>query len=201
MKHESHKTRIAIIREHVTAWRRDMDWSRETAATEIVAAHERIGGPAATNITFDKSGDAFAAAKRHADRIWRWLDDESKENNLLPANFENSILAAMPVSRRVHCVSDLLESLDVSVTERGAVADGHLSVELLAQCIKEDGESQVAFAHLIESATDADFSLAEREAVESIAMKTRLLDEIRAARAAAREAPVRVPGPLVRAVR
>jgi hypothetical protein len=135
MRNPSHKTRISIIRAHVAAWRKTEDWSREAAATEIVEAHERIGGPAATGITFEKSGDAFATAKKNADRIWRWLDDETKDNNLLPANFENSILAAMPIERRVELLNEILYEIDCAARARAGDSNAEIDPRELVQTI------------------------------------------------------------------
>ncbi|WP_250501947.1 hypothetical protein [Caballeronia sp. AZ7_KS35] len=135
MRNTSQKTRIAIIRDHVAAWRKELDWSREAAAVAIVEAHERIGGAKATGITFECSGDAYVTAKKHADRIWRWLDDESKDNNLLPVNFENSILAAFPIERRVQVMNEILAQIDCVARARHHDAAVHLDAREFMQLI------------------------------------------------------------------
>ncbi|SAK65723.1 hypothetical protein AWB80_03098 [Caballeronia pedi] len=135
MRSESHKTRIAVIRDHVAAWRKEQGWSREAAAMAIVDAHERIGGAAVTGITFESSGDAFTTAKKNADRIWRWLDDESKDNNLMPANFENSILAAFPMERRVDVLNEILSQIDCVARARHQKSSADLNVQHVMQVI------------------------------------------------------------------
>lgn len=110
------RTLIAIIRDHVEDWRRENAWSRETVADQIVQAHDMIGGPRLTGIVFDPpTRDTFERMRVNADRIFRWLDDATKEKNLLPANFIWSILAALPIERRIHLADDLLHPVGLSV--------------------------------------------------------------------------------------
>lgn len=75
---------ITILREHVEAWRKSNDWSRESMADLIVKAHEDIGGPAFSGIRFDPpTKDAFERMRVNADRIFRWLDDSTIAASLL----------------------------------------------------------------------------------------------------------------------
>lgn len=110
MPHATHKkTALAIVREHVEDWRRANRWSRETLADQIVQAHERIGGPSLTGIKFEPpTTDTFERQRVNADRIYRWLDDVSKDKNHLPFNFLPSILSALPDERRLQLVEELL---------------------------------------------------------------------------------------------
>lgn len=97
MRNNPHKTRIAMYRECVEEWRKREGWSRETVCQIIVEAHERIDGPATTGIRFEPpTTDTYERQKVNAERIFRWLDDVTKDKNLLPANFEASIEEAMP---------------------------------------------------------------------------------------------------------
>ena len=114
--HTSHsKTAITVVREHVEDWRRAERWSRESMADQIVQAHERIDGPRTTGIKFEPhTTDAYERQRVNADRIYRWLDDHSKDNNLLTVNFLPSILAALPEDRRLHLAEDLLGPLGLA---------------------------------------------------------------------------------------
>lgn len=87
MRNESHKTLIGILREHVADWRRAAGLSSASAIDMIVAAHAHLGGPAVTGIRFDVHTDEFQRMKNNSDRVLRWLDDETKDTNFLPANF------------------------------------------------------------------------------------------------------------------
>ena len=119
--HTSHsKTAITVVREHVEDWRRAERWSRESMADQIVQAHERIDGPRTTGIKFEPhTTDAYERQRVNADRIYRWLDDHSKDNNLLTVNFLPSILAALPEDRRLHLAEDLLLADDHRVEACG----------------------------------------------------------------------------------
>lgn len=176
MRNESHKSRIAVLRDHVGAWRRDARMSREAVALHIVEAHNASGGPERTGIQFESgSGDQFTAAKTYADRIFRWLDDETKDNNLMPANFENSILLALPMDRRLACVDELLRPLGLG----GRCLDGDeqqgLAVADVQEMMREDAESQVACVAVVGGdASPLMLERAHREVVESIEAKVRM---------------------------
>ncbi len=99
MRNESHKTLIGILREHVADWRRAAGLSSASAIDMIVAAHAHIGGPAVTGIRFDAHTDEFQRMKNNSDRVLRWLDDETKDTNFLPANFVFPSSPACPTTR------------------------------------------------------------------------------------------------------
>ena len=101
------RTPIALIRDHVEAWRRDNRWSRET-----------VGFDRLTGIHFDPpTKDAFERQRVNADRIFRWLDDSTKDKNLLPMNFAWSILAALPAERRLALADALLFPVGLGALE------------------------------------------------------------------------------------
>ena len=109
------RTPIAIVRDHVEAWRRENRWSRETVADVIVGAHERLGFDTMSGIHFDPpTRDAFERMRVNADRIFRWLDDSTKDRNLLPINFLWSVLAALPAERRLALADALLAPVELS---------------------------------------------------------------------------------------
>ncbi|MDZ4313652.1 MAG: hypothetical protein U0989_02580 [Azonexus sp.] len=117
MQRATHPSPIAIISDHVEAWRRDNRWSRETVADQIVQAHSRIGGQTFTGIAFDPpTSDTFERMRVNADRIFRWLDDRSKDKNLLPFNFFWSIAAALPTDRRALLINDLMHPIGLRVS-------------------------------------------------------------------------------------
>ncbi|MDO8933358.1 MAG: hypothetical protein Q7U97_13270 [Rhodocyclaceae bacterium] len=118
------RTPIAIIRDHVEAWRRDNDWSRETVAQTIVEAHERLGLNRLTGIKFEPpTSDPFERMRVNADKIFRWLDDHTKDRNLLTVNFLWSILAAMPVDRRLALADALLAPVGLVAGEEDIGVD------------------------------------------------------------------------------
>lgn len=116
MQRATHPSPIGIVRDHIEAWRRDNRWSRETVADQIVQSHIRIGGPVYTGLTFEPpTTDTFERMRVNADRVFRWLDDTTKDKNLLPFNFILSVLAALPEDRRVLLVNDLLHPVCLHV--------------------------------------------------------------------------------------
>jgi hypothetical protein len=120
MQRETHgsRTAVTIVCEHVEDWRRENRWSRETAADLIIQAHERTGGACRTGIVFDpQTQDAFERMRVNADRVFRWLDNATKDSNLLPINFLWSVLAALPLDRRMRLVNELLAPVDLASRE------------------------------------------------------------------------------------
>ena len=154
MQRATHPSPIAIVSDHVESWRRDNRWSRETVADQIVQAHNRIGGPKFSGITFDPpTTDTFERMRVNADRVFRWLDDTTKDKNLLPFNFHWSIVAALPEDRRVLLVNDLMHPLGLQVTAAGdddaeptaaEIADNFRSV------VEHGAQASVAVSQLLD---------------------------------------------------
>lgn len=163
MRIKSHaNTLISIIRDHVEAWRKANGWSRETTAQAIVEAHERIGGPAITGIHFDPpTKDTFERAKVNADRIFRWLDDATKDTNLLPLNFTTSILEAMPMDRRMPLVNDLLRPLGLATRVMPKVDEGDATVMLFKGIVGSAGQAQSAMADLLDGVDPGELERAQ----------------------------------------
>lgn len=184
MRHEAHsnKTFIGIIKAHVIEWRKREGWSRETVVQVIVETHEKLNGPANTGIRFEpNTNDAFERQKVNADRVFRWLDDETKDNNLLPVNFVQSIMAAMPMDIRMHCADELLRPLGLHAGCIEKNDNGVLNATThLVKIARETSEAQGAVASLIDGATPAELQQADRELAEAE-------EAIRAARADVRQ--------------
>lgn len=183
MRNTSHKTMIATVLEHVNAWRKQNGWSRESVVQAIVEAHERIGGPANTGIRFEpQTLDTFERQKVNADRVFRWLDDATKDNNLLPANFLPSILAAMPLETRLHCLDDLLRPLGIAGRPIGESDLHNLNaVALLRSMLSENSEAQQAVAELVDGASREELLNAQRQLAESAEATQRALAAVEAA--------------------
>lgn len=169
MRNGSHKSLIARVLEHVTACRKAAGWSREAMAEVIVEAHAKIDGPGATGIRFEPpTTDTFERAKVNADRIFRWLDDSSKDTNLLPANFLPSILAGLPMDARVALVNEILGPVGLVVRRLdNEGADCLSATRHLVTISKEVAEAQSAVATLIDGATVPELQRAERELADA----------------------------------
>lgn len=160
---------ITIIRTHLEDYRKEKGWSRESLVQEIVEAHERNGNDKISGIQFEpKTSDPFGRMKVNADRVYRWLDDQTKDNNLLPSNFVRSIYSALPIDRRVRLLNDLLRDQGVTVSSVVGGVDFN-PVNLLQSIIKEAGEAQSAMAALCDGATRDELLVAQREITEAVA--------------------------------
>lgn len=149
MQNSTQKSFIAMLADCVDAWRKRCGMSQATVVDEIVKAHERICGPQITGITFEPNSDEYNRMKANSDRVWRWLDDKSKDRNLLPANFIPSVLAAMPVDVRIAFLDDVLRPLGIATRSlAGQGVEDINPTALLCATIQEDAESHQAIAAL-----------------------------------------------------
>ena len=128
---------------------------RDTVAAEIVETYYRMGFDRVVQVDFQRGGSNVSREmKTNGERIWRWLDDVSKDTTLLPSNFLPVVLAAMPLDLRVGCAQELLAMCGLTVGICGSqLASDNLHV-LLLQVLKEGGEANVAFASLLDGAAD-----------------------------------------------
>lgn len=167
MQRATHPSPIGIIRDHIEAWRRDNRWSRETVADMIVQAHVRIGGPVFSGIVFEPpTTDTFERMRVNADRIFRWLDDTTKDKNLLPCNFLLSVLAALPEERRVVLLNDLLAPLALQVEASGEgdadVTQAEL-VDSFQSIVEHSAQATVATSQLLDGIVPGEIEYAEKK--------------------------------------
>jgi len=165
---DSTQTLIGAVRAAVQAWRKREDWSRETVCQEIVSTFTHLRGEVPTRIKFDpNTQDVYDRQRIIAERIYRWLDDESKDNNLLPANFLPYILAALPVDLRIACADGFLGCSDLSVRLVSHEAEDSLTIAL-QHMAKEGGEALSAMTNLLDGCTPDQLSNAQRELTEAV---------------------------------
>lgn len=183
MQHRTHaRTLIAILRDYVEEWRKANGWSRESVADMIVQAHERLGAPRATGIHFDPpTRDAFERMRVNADRIFRWLDDVTKDRNHLPANFIPSLLYALPADLRMHAVDELLRPVGIGC--RVAVigvdgAEGESWSVILRGMLTESSDASVALSNLMDGVAPGELERAQKELTEAIAVFTHALEAV-----------------------
>ncbi|MGK5080486.1 hypothetical protein [Janthinobacterium sp. HLX7-2] len=175
MRNDSHKkTLIAILREHVSAWRKDVGLSSYSAINVIVQAHDDIGGPSATGIRFEPHPDEYQRMKNNGDRVLRWLDDETKENNLLPANFVLSALAGLPPAERMDCLNELLHRFGLCVRSLETAEEIGLGLADVCEMASADAEALAAVAAAIAQPTQANVELALRRTARADEKKARV---------------------------
>jgi gas vesicle protein len=175
------QTLIGLVREQVSQWRREMGWSREAVSDEIVQAHARIGADEATGIVFDPPArDLVSRMKVNADRIQRWLDDETKDSTLLPANLLPSVLAALPMERRLHLLNQILGPLGVEVRSAEEIGADETVSEMIRDVAKEGGEAVAALAGIRSESSQAELQAALKEVQEAREASTRAERGLRA---------------------
>lgn len=162
MRIESHKSKLATLLNYVGEWRK-REGSRETVAQLIVEAHIALGNNNLPKMEFDTHGDTFTVWKNAADRIFRWLDDATKDTNFMPANFEDSILAAMPEDLRLAYLNDWLGRFGMKAKGiYGEQVEG-CAVHHLKTLSKESAEATSAMADLLDGGTESELARADRE--------------------------------------
>lgn len=165
MRTESQKTKLAHLMTYVDMWRERVG-SRESVAVTIVEAHVAAGFNSRAKLQFDTQGDAFTLAKNAADRIFRWLDDKTKDGNFMPANFEDSVLLAMPADLRLAYLNDWLGQFDMRAKGINGEAGDGCVVSHLKAVSKESAEATSAMADLLDGDTPAELDAADRELAE-----------------------------------
>lgn len=161
---------VDLLRAAIEAWRRDAgQMSRESVAICVTEAHERIGADVSTGITFDStSKDAYTRAKSAAQKVYRWLGGDDEHEAKLPANMVPTLLAALPMERRVGVLNQILCPLGVEVRLIDqAPAAGFDAIRHLRSITKEGAEAKMALLTVSPDATDAELIAAHQELVEA----------------------------------
>ena len=166
MQTHPHKTTIATLAHWVETWRKALGMSKQTAAALIVEAHERIGGPATTGIEFADNPDAYKRVAINCDRVYRWLDDLTKDTNHLPTNMVTSILAALPPAYRIHALDDILRPLNLAVRDAGTLIEAPAPAHL-KDMLRETAEAAAAFTDLLDGATREELLQAQQQLTEA----------------------------------
>lgn len=155
----------SILRTEIEAWRRAGNISREAVAAMVMDSHVAFGGEAATGVEFSFVGDTYTQAKKAAQKLYRWLDVDGT----LPAGIVQSILAALPLDVRLHCMNQMFRPLGVEARSLEVVAparfDGLAHVQAM---IKENAEAQSAVVKAASAQTPEAYIEAIKEVSESI---------------------------------
>ncbi len=172
MRDSSHNadTWITIIGNAVNNWKRQNDWSRETVAEQIVQTHVNNNSHLVTGISFDTEGNGDQYRRQHtnANKIFRWLDEITKDNNLLPVNFIKTILAALPMNLRLKTVNALLIDLDITANpiSKSVVID---PLDMLKHILHETSDVNNAYAQLLDGVGPGELELALENTISAIA--------------------------------
>lgn len=174
-----------ILRTEIEDWRRAGNLSREAVAAGVIDAHQALGGEAATGVDFNFVGDAYAQAKKAAQKLFRWLDVDGT----LPAGIVPSILQSLPVDVSLSILNKLLCPMGISARAADCAAPAAANFSMHLRCVmKESSEAQMALVNLPEDASDDQLLDAHRELIEASQACERAAQDA-AARVAARQAP------------
>jgi hypothetical protein len=170
VSHEIRRTPIRSLLRHVDAWRDAEGLSRDKVAQIIVDVHNANDGPLWSRVRFECAAfDAFKRAHVFASRIFRWFDDDEKDNNLLSVNFLPSILMAIPRERCIAWLLDFLRPLGLGVHSLNENVSGRLDAQKsLCVLIKEASEAHQAVAGLISSESVESLTHALKELTDVI---------------------------------
>lgn len=180
MRSSSHKTVIGVIRDHVDMWRKRQGLSHQAAASELVSIYFQHRFDRVWPIDFRQSGDAYMATKANSERIWRWLDDQTKDSTLLPVNFVQVVLLALPADIRLMCVAEMLAPVAISPVLQVADTPAESHTELLVASARESGEAVAAMAGLSESTPVGELKRAQAEILQAIAAQQAALRHVEA---------------------
>ncbi|MDR5170712.1 hypothetical protein IHQ56_02665 [Methylobacillus flagellatus] len=166
MRHDS-QTLIAVIRSAVDTWRRRESWSRESVVDSIVQRYTELRGELVTDVGFDQAQrDLVQRLKNNADRLYRWLDDSTKDTNLLPANMVPFVVAALPMDLRLDVAQHLLQHSGLTVRIAATDLDGCI-VSAVKAVAKETGEGICALVGINADSSPEQINTAIREMTEA----------------------------------
>ena len=170
MNMNTHASSVAgILRTEIEAWRRAVNASREAVAIEVMMAHQALGGEAATGVDFTFSGDTYTQAKKAAQKLFRWLDGGCP----LPADIVPSILAALPLDVKLHCLNQMYRPLGVESHSMAPVTPARFDgMRHLQEMIKEGAEAKAALVTAATQPTPDTLRNAIKEVGESIEADT-----------------------------
>lgn len=170
MKSIPRKSWIRVLRDAFDLWRIREGLNEQSVADRVAEVHHGRGFAAETGVSFHPvSGSADRAARAlrtNAQKLFRWLDDESKDTNLLTVNLLRSTLAALPMDLRLRAAGRMLAEVDLAVSPL-TPAEPASRVALLADLARESGEGIAAFAGLCEPSALAQADLDALIAVDS----------------------------------
>lgn len=179
MRIHSH-TLIGLLRQAVSTWRTRERLGQASVADIIVSVHERLGHDDVTGIRFEpNTRDPFERMKVNAERVFRWLDDETKDSTLLPSNFIPTILAALPSDLRMQVLDHLLAPLGLVVRAEDDDGEGELCVHAeVTRMIRQDARSQEAVLALATDTSVEAVDAAHRELREALGFRRRLMKSL-----------------------
>jgi hypothetical protein len=133
----------------------------------IVQRYTELRGELVTDVGFDQAQrDLVQRLKNNADRLYRWLDDSTKDTNLLPANMVPFVVAALPMDLRLDVAQHLLMHAGLTVRIAASDQDGCI-VRAVQAVAKETGEGISALVGISVESSPEQINEAIREMTEA----------------------------------
>ncbi|AOY00118.1 hypothetical protein BJP62_06425 [Jeongeupia sp. USM3] len=129
---------IGAVRDALQLWAQREGWKHATLVQALVEVHYRDGLDRLTGVDFSRDGDPARVMKTNAERVMRWLDDQTKDTTLMPANLLRTVMAALPLDLRHWLANELLAGVGLTVSLQ-AEPDAIDLRELLVRVVKEGG--------------------------------------------------------------
>lgn len=146
------RTTIAIIAAAIVEWKDSKGWSRETVADAIIRHFYNLQPKGLPGISFNlnSSDDEYQRMHVNANKLFRWLDDITKDGNL-PANLAVYLLGALPVELRTKTINTLLLTGGIDMSAKPIVqADPARPLDMLESVLAESAEAAKALAALVD---------------------------------------------------
>lgn len=181
MRKLSQQTLIGVLRDACHVWRQRERWSLESLSNAMVEHYYQCGFDVVWRVEFKQPGpgrDLGRVMKANSERVFRWLDDQTKSNVLLPANLVPMVLWALPMDLRLQAASKLLAPVGLEVAIAHTPESESSFGSVMANMAKEAGEGIAAFARLAERATPEALQCAHVEIHEAIEALRDALDHV-----------------------
>ena len=181
MKTKSHGKRIstvALTARIVEQFRTDSSITRISMGPVFFDGYSQAGGFSATGIRLESDkADVHEWARINSQRFYRWLDDLTKDNNLLPSNMLPSVLMSVSMPYRIEWADEFLRPLGLACHQL-ATEVKPIDVCGLQNLIKEASEAQQSILSLLDGATRNELQAALREVTELQAVVDQLRNSI-----------------------
>lgn len=181
MRSVSHRSPIAAIKAALTEWRNTHGWSRETVVDEVVAAHKRIGAERRTGVQFSDHHDPATRQKTNADRVYRWLDDDDNDRNLLSVNMLPSVLAGMPADVALATLNEILAPAGFVARPVGAASTDDVNAhELVQEIMRVNHRTEAAAGDLLDGIDPGELPRLHNSLLDEITVKKTIASRVEA---------------------
>lgn len=152
MSADNQKSMLAILNEGIRKWRKAAGLSSNEAIGDlIVQAHYKHGFDITTGITFLLDGnDEYHRMHMNAQKIFRWLDGETKATNMLNVNFVPSILADMPSEIKQETINAMLKVVNYTGQPVTSTDQPDTPFALVKNILTQTASINTSYANLLD---------------------------------------------------